>query len=155
MIIVGLYIKKKAIVKLKFNKETLQEIEISRKIKKINFEKYIKKGKPRKSLIKRIKFLNIDLEQINLNLSLDTIDPILTSYVTAIVSSIIGIIFGFFIKKYDSEKQKFEVEPVYINKNLVNLNLSCIISIKIWNIIKEIINYRKLYFQDLKNAKMS
>ena len=145
MIIIGLYIKKIAILKLEFNKEKIEKLHIEEKVKKIDFNRYVKKDNIRKEILQRIKFWNFDLEEINLNIVLDTIDPIITSYVIALTSSFLGIIFGAFIKKYNKDKQKFLVKPVYINKNLINLSLSCIISIKIWNIIKEVFNHKKLY----------
>ena len=153
IVIVGLYIKKASIIKFEFNQEKLEKINVSKRIEKMDFKKYVKNVKPRNFIFKKIKKLKLNIEQINLKISLDTIDPILTSYVTAIISSFIGVIFGALIREYNKEKQKFVVEPAYINKNLVSLNLSCIISIKIWNIIKEIINERNMHFKDKKMQK--
>lgn len=154
-ITIGLYIKKKTIARLEFNREKMKKIDLKERIKKIDFNKYVKKEKIRKEILQRVKFLGINLEEIDLNIVIDTIDPILTSYATALISSVIGIAFGILIRKYDKDKQKFLVEPMYINKNLITLNLSCIISVKIWNIIKEILNHRKLYFNNLKNTKVA
>ena len=148
LITIGLYINKIPLIQFEFNKEKIEKIQLKEKAKKIYFKKYIKKEKPRKEILKRIKFLKFDLEEVNLNIAIDTIDPILTSYTTALISSIIGIILGNLIRKYDKEKHKFLIEPVYVNKNLINLRLSCIINVKIWNIIKEILNHRKLYFEN-------
>lgn len=145
LIIIGLYIKKFPIFRIVFNKEKLEKLHVREKIKKIDFNRYVKKDNIRKEILQRIKFWDFDLEEINLNVVLDTIDPIITSYATAITSGFLGILFGILIKKYNKDKQKFLVKPVYINKNLINLSLSCIISIKIWNIIKEVFNHKKLY----------
>lgn len=153
LITVGLYIKKFPLIRFEFNKEKMRGLKLKDKLKKIDFQKQIQKIHNKKETVQSIKVWKINLEEIDLNIEFDTIDPVLTSYVTAIISSAIGIIFGILIRKYDKEKQKFVVEPMYINKNLINLSLSCIISVKIWNIIKEILNHRKLYFDNLKNTK--
>lgn len=145
LITIGLYIKKMPILKFDINKEKLQKLDVKEKIKRIDFNRYVNHKNIRKEILQRIKFWHLNLEEINLNIVLDTIDPIITSYFVALASSLIGILFGVLIKEYDKEKQRFLVKPVYINKNLITLSLSCIISIKIWNIIKEIFNHKKLY----------
>lgn len=154
LIEIGLYIKNSPLLKLKLDKKKIENAKLNEKIKKMDLQKHVRKLKPQKEIFKRIKSLRINLEEINLNIKLDTIDPILTSYVTALISSIIGVLFGVLIRKYDKEKQKFMVEPVYTNKNLITLSLSCIIGVKIWNIIRDILNYRKLYLNDLKNTRV-
>ena len=152
---IGLYIKKVPLIRFKFNREKIENLKLKEKLKNVDVQKQMKQMEHKKEKFQRIKFFKINLEEINLNITLDTIDPILTSYVTALISGIIGVLFGIFIREYDEEKQKFLVEPVYINKNLINLSLSCIISVKIWNIIKEILNHRNLYFDSSKNTKVA
>lgn len=153
LITIGLYVKEIQFTKFILNNQKIKQIDLKEQMKKIHFKENVKIIDINRDWIKVLKNLDISLEKVNLNIRLDTFDVILTSYLTAILSSIIGIIFGFFIKDYDENNQRFVVRPEYINKNFINLNLSCIFSLKIRNIIKEIIIGRRLYFNKIKSAK--
>lgn len=89
-------------------------------------------------IIKLIKF-----ERINLKLEFGLEDVIVTSFITAIISSIIGVLLANKIQKYDREKVEYKVVPYYINRNFLNLELNCIIFTKVVHIIHMIIKQKR------------
>jgi hypothetical protein len=115
----------------------MRKIYNSKKIEKIDFneaKKYIKTNKEIFSLLKKIK-----IEYLNLEIKIGVEDTVLTSYVVAIISSVISIILPYCAENKDAKKYKYAVEPVY-NKNTFNLYLDSIVSIKIVHIIYVIYN---------------
>ena len=77
---------------------------------------------------------NIDIEQIELYLQIGTENAAITAILVGIISSFIGIIL---------KKPKYQITPIYINKNLLKLELNCIISIYL---MQKSINTRKLRY---------
>jgi len=95
----------------------------------------IKELPDKKEAIEIIKNLKVEVAKLNLNLEIGTEDVIITSGIIAVLSSVLGIVLAQTIKKYDREKHKYEIYPVYQNKNLINLYLNCIIKVKMVHII--------------------
>lgn len=92
--------------------------------------------------LKIIKCLNVKIERLNLKINVGIEDASLTSYTVAIISSLLSIILPHLVKKEDTKKIKYEVNPVY-NTFTFNLNLDSIISLKIVHIIYVIYNLVK------------
>lgn len=118
--------------KNKFKKDYIKE-----KIEKAKiFNK--NKDKKQKVLIKKaIKKLlkQIKIDKINLKICVDTTSVSITSYIVAIISTIISNIIRTGIKKFNHEKHSFEVSPIYKNENYLYVKFNCIISIKVVHII--------------------
>ena len=91
-----------------------------------------------KDILQNIK---IDFKQIDLNIQLGTQDAVLTAILTGIVSAILGIIL---------KKPKYQVIPIYSNKNFVKIRLDCIISIYLMQYIYKLI-YSKVKDLSSKN----
>lgn len=134
----------KIIIKLRiFNKFTIFKIILTeKKLKRLNLQQEAKiiktriienKSKIDKKIFKVMKKIKINIKKINLSINIGTEDASLTALLVAIISSITGVIFRKSI--IDSKKQIFKIVPVYVNKNLININVSGIFEIKMIHII--------------------
>ena len=77
--------------------------------------------------------IDIDIKKINLNAQIGTQDAALTAMIVGSIASILGIIL---------KKSKYQIYPVYSNKNLLIAKIECIISIYLMQYI-----YRKIWGQ--------
>ena len=134
----------KIIIKLRiFNKFTIFKIILTKnKLKNLNLKQDAKiirtkiienKNKIDKRVFKIIKNIKIIIKRLNLSIDIGTENASLTALLVAIISSITGIVFRKSI--IDSKKQSFKIVPVYVNKNLININVSGIFEIKMIHII--------------------
>lgn len=138
------------IFSLMLNKEKVQRLNqkmnIQNKIKDIDFKK-VKRDLPSKEDFKKIvKKLKIKIDEFHLILKVGTEDVIITSAIVTGIASALGIILAKLIKNYNDEKYRYEIIPVYKNKNMVNLSFDCIIKVKmihIINIIYTLVSKRK------------
>lgn len=116
------------IARIKVTKNLLEKLRIRRDVKEIEKEvESFRFG----HLIEVIKKFKLKLEKIDLNLKLGVDDVILTSYLVAFISSVIGILIGI----SEPKKQYFKVLPLYNFGNSIKINLNCIITVKIVHII--------------------
>ena len=144
------FLDKIKIFSLMINPEKLEklnkEMNLETKIKQVNFSK-IKNELPNKNEIKElVKKLKIKLDEFHLILQIGTEDVIITSAIVTGIASILGIILAKLIKNYNDEKYRYEIMPVYKNKNMVKLSFDCIIKVKmihIINIIYTLVSKRK------------
>lgn len=133
-IIVRWYILSKIpIIKINVTKMKLEKLKIKEKIEKIDLKVFQENEKFNQKMLKSLKKLNIQIININLNIEIGTENVALTSIIIPIVSTIIAIILRKKVKRY--ENQIFIVNPIYLNKNLLNLLFSGIFEIKINHII--------------------
>lgn len=99
-----------------------------------------KQNKKLKSIIDTkqiIDNLKIELIKANLQINVGTENAAITSFTVPIISSIASTIYSYFIKEYTA-KHKFKITPIYNNQNLINVNFSGIIYIKMIHIISTI-----------------
>jgi len=102
---------------------------INKKISKEE-EKYFK-NKIKKELFKHLS--DIRINKLNLKIKIGTENAFFTSMIIPIISSIISTIL---MKKITNvEKQKYIVEPIYLNQNLLEILISGIFEIKLIHII--------------------
>lgn len=80
-----------------------------------------------KSLLKNI---YLDIEKIDLNAQIGTEDAVLTAILVGIISSILGILI---------KKPKYQVIPIYTNKNFIKIRLDGIFSIYLMQYIDKMI----------------
>jgi hypothetical protein len=124
--------------------------------KKINYRE-IKQTKVYKDMIKKdvsefdrklltdnIKTLNMKFEKINLNAKLGTDSTLITSFLTFAVSTGVSFVIQKSINKYNPNKHKFIITPMYENRNSINIFLELIASFKLKNVIKVIYELNKL-----------
>ncbi len=128
-------IDKFKIIDIKINDELIEKFHIKSKLDKIYFEE-VKKEKLSKEEIKLLfKKMHFEIDKLDLRVDLGIDDVILTSAVVGIISVAIGLGLAKIIKKYDSRKYKYIINPLYINKNILKINLNCIIKVKMVHII--------------------
>ena len=126
--------------------------KIKSKIKNTNLSKIKNSFTFNTNIIELLEKLKIKIEYINLTINIGTESAMATAYVVAIISSIIGVL----LKKQitNSEESKFNINPVYINKNLLNLEFDCIFTVKMIHIIHIIYILNKKRRDD-KNVRTS
>ncbi len=130
-----LFLNKLKIFSIKINKELINKLNVKKKIENIDF-KQAKTNMPSKKDLKQIiKKSQIEIDKLNLKLEIGTIDVILTSAIITALASIIGIGLARIIEIYNKEKYSYEIYPIYQNKNLIKLDLNCIIKVKMVHII--------------------
>ena len=93
-----------------------------------------------KQLLEKI---NIYFEKIDLNIQLSTEDAALTAILTGIISASLGIIL---------KKPKYEVIPIFSNKNFLKLKLDCIFSVHLMQYIYKLSSKK---IKDLGNENLN
>lgn len=131
-----LVLKKIPIIKINITKTKLEKLELKKQIEKINFGELVDNKKFDIKLIKAIKRLNVDIKRINLKAEIGTENAALTAILIPILSTLLSIIISRKIKK--EQNQKFKLNPIYINQNLINILFSGIFEIKMLHIINVI-----------------
>lgn len=97
-----------------------------------------------KAVYNIIKEEPVNLELLKLRIDVSTTDPILTSYVTMIISNFITFVLKASKLKIDYKNCRYNIHPLYINKKVLNIKLNCIISANLVHIIYIVYrNYRK------------
>lgn len=113
----------KEIKKVKFKKQNLDRLYNT--VKSIEGKEASKVSFT--NLIKTIKKLQIETKQLNLKIELGTEDAAISAILVGIISSVLGII----LKNQMSKEQQFEVIPLYIKQNILNLKLDGIFRINL------------------------
>mgnify|MGYP004634643349 CR=1 FL=1 len=140
----------------------LNSIKINRILKNKTIEEKINKEKIKlitdkanidKKLITSIKNIKTEIKEINLKILIGTENASLTAFIIPVISTILAIVLSKQIKKYN-DKQVFSIIPIYINQNLINIELSCIFQIKMIHIINTICMVNKKRKGD-KNERTS
>ena len=121
------------IVKLKVEKIN-RKLKIENKIQKLDLD--LMKNKMNKNIFKAIKKINMKIEKIKLNIEIGTENASFTSIIVPAISTIIALYMRNKIKKL--EKQTFTITPIYINQNLIKMDLSGIFEFKLIHIINMI-----------------
>ena len=133
-ITVKLYILKIIpIFKINITKTKLEKVKLKEKIKNLDVKLIQNKNKFDKKTLEVIKELNINIKKLKLYAEIGTENASLTAIIVPAVSTILAVILRKKMKKI--KNQKFVINPVYINQNLVDIYLSGVFEIKINNII--------------------
>ena len=137
--------------------------KISRALKNQKIDKIIKKQKEKiiidknkidKNVLEGIKKLKIELNEMNLKISVGTENAAITAFIIPIISTFLSIFLSKKINKFNS-KQIFSIAPVYINENLINIEFSGIFQIKMIHIINTICIVNKKKRKGEKNERTS
>lgn len=135
---IGLYfLNTIKILQYKINKEKAKRLHIDEKIKSLTYEKVREEVSLDfdKDMLKKVKKLNFKIKKFDLNLKIGAKGPIATSYIVAIISIMVSIVLAQLIKKVNPNAHKYEITPLYVNKNKMKLNLNCIIYAELVHII--------------------
>ena len=138
--------------KIKFISITIDYEKIREWFKKgkINIQKLKDNKEVNKEALKILKYVDFKIEYFKLEGNFATFNTVLSSSIYAILQVIIPIIIAPRIKgKYISN-----LKLLNINQNIININLSCIISAKMVNIIN-ILHYLKKKGGKENNGKSS
>ena len=101
------------------------------KIKNTDIDIKILKGKNLViNYVEMIKNIDIDIKMIDLNMQIGTQDAGVTAIIVGIISSILGIII---------KKPKYEIVPIYSDRNFVKIKLEGIFSIYLMQYIYKLI----------------
>lgn len=150
------------IINIDITKKKLEKLNIKEKIKEIDAKILKDKNNFDKKLMENIKALKINLKEADIKIELGTENAALTALIVPFISTILSTVFSRSIKKSKSfsknikktKNQKYVVNPIYINENLVNISISGIFEIKMIHIINIIYIYRKKEGED-KNERTS
>lgn len=146
------------ILKLNITNKKLKEALNNNKIRKIINKQKTDIIENRKNIdiktIKEIKNIKIEIDEIDLNISLGTEDAAITAFIIPVISTFIALFLSQKVKKY-SDKQVFLIKPVYINQNLINIEFSGIFKIKMIHIINTICIINKKKRKGDKNERTS
>lgn len=124
--------------KIKWIWFNLNNKRIKKYYSKMHLEKYnfnMLKDKFELKDLKIFKKLNSKISYFDLQFNFGTYSPITTSFFTFSIASIISTILLKFAKTFRSEDYKYEIVPIYQNKNLYKINFNCIIETKMVHII--------------------
>ena len=145
-IIIKLYIFEK----INYFKLDITKYKMEKRVIKKNIEKLKRKFEKDKNnfdmkQISKLKKMNIKIQKINLKVFLGTEDAAQNAIIVGTISSIIAIIMGLLSEKKilatgeGKENQiNWKIIPLYQNRNLLNIDLNCIISFKLIHIINAI-----------------
>ena len=129
------------IFKIKLNNKKIQKIinnqTIKEKIKQQETKIIENKANIDKEVITSLKNIKTEIKEINLKIIIGTENASLTAFTIPVISTLVAVFLSKQIKKYN-EKQVFLVEPVYLDKNLLNIEISSIFQIKMIHIINTI-----------------
>ena len=129
----------------------LKKIDIKDKKIKSKLQKYIKEKKYNLDVISLLRSINYIVEELNLNIYLGTEDSAITAISVGIIYTIISNLLNSKIK--NTKNIRYEVNPVYEDKNMLKIRLDSIIILKFESIIN-IIKYLRKGSVD-KNARSS
>ena len=136
-IIFKLYILSKIpIFKLVITDEKIKKINMKEKFRKMETKIIEKKEFLNKNIIESIKKVELMIKNIELKIDLGTESTILTSILVPVISTVISIFINQKIQDYN--RQKFIVNPIFNNKNLINIEITSIFELKMIHIIDSI-----------------
>lgn len=116
------------IFKIKVTKKRLEKINLKNQIQKININKKIDT-----KTLKLMKIIKPKIKKLDLNIILGTENAAITAFITASLKMILINLF----------KRNIEVEPVFNNKNQLNIYFEGIFEINLIHIINTLYIYNK------------
>ncbi len=125
----------------RLNDKKMRKMYSKMNLEKIDLKKIEKDFKL--SDLKLIKKLNLKIDYLNLESKIGTENAMLTSFIIVAISTFISILLPYTVKKYEKEKYNYMIMPVYINKNVYEIKLKCIIETKMVHIINIIYVLKK------------
>lgn len=153
-ILITIYIFNKIpIIKIKLTTKSWNKIrqKVKKRIDEIDVTDIERDREINKKILEITKMLKINIKDFNLRLELGTEDAIITSFLVPII----GIIISYLLRQnmVDFKRQKFIIQPVYCNQNLLNLVFSGIFEIKMIHIINIIYVLIKGRGKEWKNER--
>ena len=149
---VGLYLYGKLkIIGITFEEDKIKFLNFSITYKNLKqtkfFQNMIRKDAielDKQVLKDNIKLLSMRFEKVNLNVRLGTESTLITSFLTFAISTAISFILQKGITKYNPNKHKFIITPLYENRDNIAVYVDLIASFKFVNIVKVLFELNKL-----------
>lgn len=95
------------------------------------------------------------ISYFNLQAKIGLQTPITTAFLVASSSSIISIILSHFVKKWNSQDYQYRIEPIFLSKNLYQIQWNCIIELKMVHIINVLYIFVKKGKSDKNESRTS
>ena len=92
-------------------------------------------------ILKLVKYIKIEIENLNLKLDIGTYDVLLNTSIVFIISTAISILLPHLVNGKNYENINYQILPINKNKNLIDLKLNCIIKLKMVHIINILYMY--------------
>ena len=155
-ITIKLYIFEKIkYLKLDITKNKIEKKLMQKNIKKLKEKIEKDKNKFDIKLFSDFKNLAIKFKKLDLKINLGLEDAAVNAIMVGVLASSISVIIGYLTNKNVIEQNKWKIMPIYQNKNVLNIDLNCIISFKLIHIIYIIFkkSYQKSPSQKEKNGR--
>ena len=128
---VRLYIfNKLKFLEIKLDNKKLRKIYNKKKVEKIDTKKVMrnlpKSNKEKLNLLKKI-----NLQKLDLNLEIGTVDIMVTTLIIPFLSSFLSCL----LIKVDNRNCKYRIMPIYVEDFMYKIDLNCIFSLKMIHII--------------------
>lgn len=136
-IIISLYLGNKIKwIWFNLNDKRMKKMYSKIQLEKLDFQK-LKKDFKMKDL-KQLPKLKPKISYLNLDANLGVIDPTATSFLVAIIATIISLLLPHLATDLKEKNYIYNIKPLYYNQNLYKVNVDCIIEIKMVHIINVI-----------------
>lgn len=134
------------ILKIKINNEKINKIINNKKIRKIVKKQESRIIENRKNISKQLmegfKNIKFEAEKMDLQIIIGTENAAITAFIIPVISIMVATFLSRKVQKYN-DRQMFLVKPVYMNQNLINIEFSGILQIKMIHIISIICVLKK------------
>lgn len=114
-------------IKLLYTKMHLERIDIKKIEQDFKWEN-----------LKVLPKLHLMITYFHLRANLGFKSPITTAFTIASIASLISILLSHFAKEWKKENYQYSINPIYLQKNLYQINFNCIIEFKMVHIINVI-----------------
>ena len=126
--------------KIKYLKLDITKNKIEKKLMKKNIERLKEKIEKDKNkfdirLLSDLGKLAIKFKKIDLKINFGLDDAAANAIMVGVLASGISVIIGYLTTKKVIEQNHWKIMPIYQNKNVLNIDLNCIISFKVIHII--------------------
>ena len=144
-------LKKIPIIKIKITDDKMKKFKLKEKLEKVDIKKLEKdiSIKKIKEVSKKSKFI---IKKFNLKIEIGTENASITAFIIPLLSTLVSFILR--NRVIDYKNQKFNIKPLFLNKNLVNIEFSGIFEMKMIHIINIIYILNKKKGED-KNERTS
>lgn len=136
-IIISLYLGNKIKwIWFNLNDKKMKKMYSKIQLEKLDFQKFKKDFKMKD--LKQLPKLKPKISYLNLDANLGVIDPTATSFLVAIIATIISLLLPYLATDLKEKNYIYNIKPLYYNQNLYKVNVDCIIEIKMVHIINVI-----------------
>ncbi len=147
------------IFKIDITKSKLEKLRMKEKAQELEVKLIENKNQFDKEAFRKIvligKNININLRKFILKMEIGTEDAGATAIIIALVSTIISMYLNGKVENFNMQNFRFNVNPIYINKNLINIQFLGIFEVKMLHIINIIYILIRKMGEDKNNERTS